>query len=610
MNKVQLANTYNPAKNYKVAYWYATPKFDGVRAVYVPHSGFFTRNDKPISGLDDMAGILEGVCRTRGLSFVDGELVVAGGSFQASQSAILAAEHDAKSSIEYHVFAVGGDFKDTQAMLEAVPDKPEARIFRVESEIIPNTFEAVEEACRKFTAQGYEGVVLRHPEVPYYEGRSNHLLKFKFFKEADLRIIGVQQGEGRLAGTLGSLVVEGEIGGRKVRANVGTGLTDEDRKILGQDAHLVGKVLTVKYQAITDKPDKNGYYSLRFPSVIGVKEDRDFYLPAETAPITPAKTEVFPTPANVVYHKNGTVEAGFQVVFVNRPMRKLSYIPDKATMAGWKSRLYQCRSIQEGIALIGELKLTIPKIREFARYLGVRLKGCRYLKAEIVRWLINGSLGAKLRDCALMKAVKEKKEVHNAGLFHDFANKSNVIVRRSKSAVRGSLELTGLVSRCGRYIAFRAGRPVSIKPGWVFRGTYGLIRGNYELAMSKEVMNKSSLLEHIRTFRHQVMCELDRLEDALVSLGDSQPEQTAQDAVPEAASDWLTAGEVCKCLKIGQSTFYDHIKAGLLPEGVEFGPRSKRWRMSDILAHQHRAEKRPRRGRVSRIRKVSEFIHA
>ncbi|MBQ7155507.1 MAG: hypothetical protein IJR85_08155 [Synergistaceae bacterium] len=415
MNKVQLANTYNPAKNYKVAHWYATPKFDGVRAVFIPEHGFFTRNNKPLSGLESMASVLEGICRERGLSFVDGELVVAGGSFQASQSAILAAEHDAKSSIEYHVFAVGGDFKDTQAMLEAVPDRPEARIFRVNSEVIPNTFEAVEEACRKFTAQGYEGVVLRHPEVPYYEGRSNHLLKFKFFKEADLRIIGVQQGEGRLAGTLGSLEVEGEIGRCKVRANVGTGLTDEDRQILSRDAHLVGKVLTVKYQAITDKPDKNGYYSLRFPSVIGVKEDRDFRV--EEACLGQAKTETFPTPTNVVYHKNGTVEAGFRVVFVNRPMRKLSYIPDKATMAGWKSRLYQCRSIQEGTRLIAELKLTIPKIREFARYLGVRLKGCRYLKGEIVRWLINASLGAKLRACALMRTAEEKKEVQDERLF-------------------------------------------------------------------------------------------------------------------------------------------------------------------------------------------------
>lgn len=82
MNKIQLANQYNPNKNYRVDYWYATPKFDGVRAVFIPNMGFLTRNNKPINGLDDIAAILETECRIRGLSFVDGELVASGGSFQ------------------------------------------------------------------------------------------------------------------------------------------------------------------------------------------------------------------------------------------------------------------------------------------------------------------------------------------------------------------------------------------------------------------------------------------------------------------------------------------------------------------------------------------------
>ena len=162
----------------------------------------------------------------------------------------------------------------TQSMLLALPNQPDAKIFRVASQIIPNTLEAVEEACQQYTAQGYEGVVLRHPEIPYHEGRSNHLLKYKQFKEADLKIIGAIAGEGRLTGTLGSLEVEGEIGGVRVRANVGTGLTDADRALLNEDAGIVGKVLTVKYQSVTDKPDKEGIYSLRFPSFAGIKQDR------------------------------------------------------------------------------------------------------------------------------------------------------------------------------------------------------------------------------------------------------------------------------------------------------------------------------------------------
>ena len=274
MNKVQLANPYNPDKKYKVSSWYASPKFDGVRAVFIPATGFFTRNNKPIYGLRTMAEVLEAECEKRGLSFVDGELIVENGSFQASQSAVMAANHPCKSLIEFHVFAAGGEFGETEEMLQALPNRPEAKILRVASEKIPNTYEAVHEACRKYTVQGYEGVVLRHPEIAYHEGRSNHLLKYKFFNEAELKIVGAQEGEGRLIGTLGSLIVEGEINGIKVRSSVGTGLTDNDRKALYADAGLIGKILTVNYQAITDSPDKEGYYSLRFPSFAGIKQDR------------------------------------------------------------------------------------------------------------------------------------------------------------------------------------------------------------------------------------------------------------------------------------------------------------------------------------------------
>ena len=131
--KVQLANTYNPSKNYKTASWYATPKFDGVRAVFIPHKGFFTRNNKPIAGFEHMAEILDDVCTQRGLLFVDGELVLKDNGFQASQSAILATEHADKSKVEFHVFAVGGGFIDTDDMLKNLPDMPAKNIFRVNS---------------------------------------------------------------------------------------------------------------------------------------------------------------------------------------------------------------------------------------------------------------------------------------------------------------------------------------------------------------------------------------------------------------------------------------------------------------------------------------------
>ena len=125
--------------------------------------------------------------------------------------------------------------------------------------------------------------------------------------------------------------------------------------------------------------------------------------------------------------------------------------------------------------------------------------------------------------------------------------------------------------------------------------------------------DKTALLACIRSFRREVMNKLDYLEDELIRLGDAQNEQPVQIQDSDA---WMTAKEVCACLKISTTSFYDYIRDGMLPEGVAFGPRSKRWKMSDIQAWQkskiRNAEEQPkttvrRRGRVSRVRRIEDF---
>ena len=108
MNRVQLANTYNPSKNYGVDFWYASPKFDGVRAIFIAGDGLVSRTHKRLQGFGNIVKTLGEICRTNGLSFIDGELIIAGETFQSAQGVILASEHPEKSKAEFHVFAVGG----------------------------------------------------------------------------------------------------------------------------------------------------------------------------------------------------------------------------------------------------------------------------------------------------------------------------------------------------------------------------------------------------------------------------------------------------------------------------------------------------------------------
>lgn len=127
-------------------------------------------------------------------------------------------------------------------------------------------------------------------------------------------------------------------------------------------------------------------------------------------------------------------------------------------------------------------------------------------------------------------------------------------------------------------------------------------------------MKKSDLLNRIRA----VQKELDELVDLVLSLDDTSETHTQ---VIRNDDDWLTVAQVCRELHISGSTFYEWLNEGLLPPGLEFGPRSKRWKMSDIRAwrekklkhcdvHDVAENSKRKRGRPSRVMKIGTFIHA
>lgn len=119
-------------------------------------------------------------------------------------------------------------------------------------------------------------------------------------------------------------------------------------------------------------------------------------------------------------------------------------------------------------------------------------------------------------------------------------------------------------------------------------------------------MKKSELLERVR----KVQRELNDILDAVLALDD----ETDHAGIPENEDyeEWLTQKEVCQRLKISASTFYEAVRTGIFPKGLAITERNKRWRLSDILAHQNsnQNDTLKRRGRVSRVRNVREFMSA
>ena len=114
-----------------------------------------------------------------------------------------------------------------------------------------------------------EGLMLNY-DVPYKRKRHGGILKIKRFYTMDLRIIGAEEGTGRLAGTLGALVLDYK--GNEVR--VGTGFSDDQRTKMWNDRDkIIGMLCEVKYKEISSDK-KTGAESLQFPVFVSMRSDK------------------------------------------------------------------------------------------------------------------------------------------------------------------------------------------------------------------------------------------------------------------------------------------------------------------------------------------------
>ena len=113
-----------------------------------------------------------------------------------------------------------------------------------------------------------EGIMI-NLNTPYECKRTKNLIKCKKFYTLDLKVTDVLEGDGRLKGTLGALVVDYK--GNTV--NVGSGFSDAQRKEFWNNKDsIIGRVIEVKYKEITKNKD-TGLESLQFPVFISLREE-------------------------------------------------------------------------------------------------------------------------------------------------------------------------------------------------------------------------------------------------------------------------------------------------------------------------------------------------
>lgn len=114
--------------------------------------------------------------------------------------------------------------------------------------------------------KGYEGIMVK-PVTGVYECKRSALwLKVKPFIEVSLTVKAVEEGTGRNVGKLGALIVEGTDMDKFIKTNVGSGLTDSNRdEFWKAKDKLIGQVVEVRADAITQNQGVTDEWSLRFP---------------------------------------------------------------------------------------------------------------------------------------------------------------------------------------------------------------------------------------------------------------------------------------------------------------------------------------------------------
>ena len=286
--EVQLGSPIDKCKIKNCEWFSLTQKLNGNRCSFYKGK-LISRQGKEFKGFQHITDDIE-QCGLHNV-FVDGEFIRKnidglsdGQNFRLGTGIINSDDKD-KSGIELVVFDLFPveEFDNSQMskltyknrihMLEDLESKINANNLnnlRVVKRLYTGTDQSqIEKYLQLAVDNDWEGCMLNKDD--YYRcKRVTSLCKIKRFYTMDLRVIAVEEGDGRLKGTLGALVVE--FKGNTV--NVGSGYSDGQRtEIWSIRDNMIGKIVEVKYKEVT-KDKGTGLESLQFPIFIGIRNDK------------------------------------------------------------------------------------------------------------------------------------------------------------------------------------------------------------------------------------------------------------------------------------------------------------------------------------------------
>lgn len=168
------------------------------------------------------------------------------------------ADAELQLKMQYHIYDLvmpDKTFRERLEIMDAMADECEGlkHIHFVQTEICNNEEEVIA-AYNMFLDQGYEGAIVRQLEAKY-EGRKGYsFLKMKLFEDAEFKVVGMEEGRGKLQGHAAKFIceIDDKHGKRTFKAK-NKGALSKLKEYFENHKLWKNKILTVTFMGYTNK---------------------------------------------------------------------------------------------------------------------------------------------------------------------------------------------------------------------------------------------------------------------------------------------------------------------------------------------------------------------